>query len=103
MGCSEVNPIIYTLFGQRRTFPGPKKSTGRERDGKGEELVMFSLTHSAMFVILVLLKSKDHWDIRAEPQAKSALTCCHVINEKLLKMSSFFPFAYLCLSLLHRS
>lgn len=54
VGCSEVNPIIYTLFGQRRTFPGPKKSTGRERDGKGEELVMFSLAHFAMFVILVL-------------------------------------------------
>lgn len=54
MGCSEVNPIIYTLFGQRGTFSGPKKSTGRERDGKGEETVMFSLAQFAMFVILVL-------------------------------------------------
>lgn len=102
MGCSEVNPIIDTLFGQRGTFPGPKKSTGRERwKGRGACRV-FSCT-LCYVCYSSALKSKDHWDIRAEPQAKSALTCCHVINEKLFKMTSFFPFVHLCLSLQHRS
>lgn len=73
-----------------------------EREGR----FSLSLAHFAVFITLVLYTSKHQWETRAEPQPKSALTCCQIINEKLFKISFFFPFVGqegLCLNPLHWS